>query len=137
LTDKKMAGPFCEDRPKARKPKSHNQHAAFIVTRQKLQSPPRLVEPKARPQLKPKAAAPVPEAGLGRLGPWIVLGRDTTLKRAAAKCTHCQTIREISLVGDMPSCGCSGSLRPGTESFAEAVVAAEKYVAVSRHRGRR
>ena len=36
-----------------------------------------------------------------------LLQKDRTLKRAAARCTLCGSVREISLVADMPCCGCN------------------------------
>ena len=82
-------------------------------------------------------ARPDPEAGLERLGPWVLLGRDPLGKRALARCSGCAAVREISLVDGIPSCGC-GRWRPsGAETFAATAAAAELIVARARHRGRR
>jgi hypothetical protein len=91
--------------------------------------------PLPRPE-PPKPAAPQPAEAVERLGPWKIISRDSTGKRAAAQCTACLTIREIGISGDaIASCGCRGSKRPGPESFAAAAAAAEMIVSRRRHRG--
>jgi hypothetical protein len=81
------------------------------------------------------------EAALERLGPWLVLKRDPTGKRAVAQCSHCQTIKEIGVAdGCIASCGCSGSW-PGAgrltaSTFADGIAGAERFGARGRHRGR-
>jgi hypothetical protein len=143
VTEKRRAGSLCEGRPEARvKPKNRSQQAAFTVSRQKLQTPPRLAQPKPKPRPEPEAAKPIaappdPFVGLERLGSWFLIRLDATQKRAAAKCTLCGDVKEIGLTDGIPSCGCAASLRSDTASFAARVVAEERYVAASRHRGRR
>jgi hypothetical protein len=66
----------------------------------------------ARQQPQPPAA-PDPFT-LERLGPWEILRRDATGKRAVARCANCQTVREISVVdGCIASCGCARARTPG------------------------
>jgi hypothetical protein len=110
-----------QNRPKGRSPKS------FAVARAPLKCP----EPKP-------AAPPQPAFEIGRPGLWILLGRDFLGKRALAKCSGCGAVHEISIADDtIARCGCSSSRRPGAETFASTVAAAERIVAASRHRGRR
>ena len=124
-------------RPEASR-QSYNQRAAFTVSRQKLQIPPRLAQPKARPSTdagQEPVEPPDPFAGFERVGTFIILGRDALGKRALARCTACATVREISVAGDVPSCGCSGARRSaGEETFASAVAAASAFAARHRHR---
>jgi Helicase conserved C-terminal domain len=71
-------------------------------------------------------------ARLEHLGPWVILGRDPLGKRALAKCSGCGAVHEISIVDGVPSCGCNARRSAGAESFSEAVVAAEAFVALGR-----
>jgi hypothetical protein len=116
---------------------------SVTVERRKLEKPARLSAPKPKPRQKPKAVAlaPDPFAGLERIGSFLILGVDRTGKRTLTRC-NCGVVCEISTeairTGERRSCGnCGARRQTGAESFAEAVVAAERYVAVSRHKGRR
>ncbi|MGA9851048.1 MAG: hypothetical protein WBQ45_25860, partial [Roseiarcus sp.] len=61
---------------------------------------------------------PDPFAGLERHGPWVIIRRDQTGKRATASCAYCLTIREIGISDDtVARCGCSGT-SPGAGRFA-------------------
>jgi hypothetical protein len=128
VTEKKRALPFCEGAPEARvKPKNRSQHAAFTVSRHKLQPPIR----------KPVEPPPDPFA-LGHFGPWTILRlSDQTGKRGWARCGHCAAIHEISLVGDtLPSCGCAGSWRPYVESARRLDFTAAAFITGLRKRAR-
>jgi len=83
------------------------------------------------------AATPKPPAPFDtfRLGPWRLLRRDRTGKRAVARCSNCGLIREIGLAGGIPSCGCVRSHSLGGQTFASTVAAAEIVTARRRHRG--
>jgi hypothetical protein len=66
----------------------------------------------ARAPLKPsvRTSTPTPDPfAIGRLGQWILLGRDALGKRALARCCGCGTVREIGLTDGVPSCGCGAS----------------------------
>jgi len=86
----------------------------------------------ARQQPQPPAA-PDP---FERLGPWEILRRDSTGKRATARCTNCLAVREISIADNMiANCGCARARPPGSVSFASSIVAAEMRQAPNKHRG--
>ena len=72
---------------------------------------------------------------LERLGPWEILRRDPTGKRAVARCVNCQTVREISVVDGIASCGCARARMGGAATFASSIVAAETRGATNRHKG--
>jgi hypothetical protein len=107
---------------------------SFAVDHRPLKPPVRT--PKPRPEPKPAAPPPDPFE-IGRIGLWSLINLDSTKKRALARCTACQTIREIALTDGVPSRGCSGSTRSGAQGFVEAVVAEERFIAAARHKGRR
>jgi hypothetical protein len=95
----------------------------------KRQRPSNEIAPKsptdpAKGQTSKPFAAPAPDSDpfvLAHFGSWAVLQfSDQTQKRGLARCGHWAAIREISLVGDAPSCGCAASrLTPGAEAYAE------------------
>jgi hypothetical protein len=105
--------------------------------------------PPSKP-IAPKSPPGPIEAGLEHLGPWLVLKRDHTGKRAVARCSYCQMVREIGVAdGCIARCGCSGWMRPGAErfaapaapaapasTFADGIAGAERFGARGRHRGR-
>jgi hypothetical protein len=111
----------------------------LAVAHAPLKPPPRLA------QSKPNAATPPDpvESGLERLGPWAILHRDALGKRAAARCSYRETIKEISVAdGCIARCGCSATM-PGAErfaapasAFASGVSSAARFEARGRHRGR-
>jgi hypothetical protein len=77
-------------------------------------------------------------SALADFGPWTIFQTDPTGKRALARCTCCQTVREISVVNGIPSCGCTGSRRStASADFATGIIEIEARVAIGRHRGRR
>jgi hypothetical protein len=88
--------------------------------------------PVRTPTPRPESEPPRDPFSLGRLGPWSLLTRDPLGKRALAKCSHCQTVREISIAdGSVASCGCGAPRQTGAETFASTVAAAERIVAIS------
>ena len=106
----------------------------FAVDHAPLQAPVR--SRPAPPKPRPVAPPPPDPFEIGTLGPWSLYSKDPLGKRALAKCSHCQTVREISLVDGVPACGCAESWRPATSGFVSELVETEARIATGRHRGR-
>ncbi len=132
LSSTRRQRPSNEIAPKSPRGPAKGQTAKPVaVTRSPLKpkprpapKPPALGDTRLSPRPEPPTSHPF-ETIIGRFGPWAILHLDQTRKRGLARCGACNEIREISLVGDTPSCGCGRACRqdeppPSAQAFRQA-----------------
>lgn len=124
----------------------------FTVAYAPLKRPERVPKPKPpRPDLGPHgdrrpvsvhdvfpkpAKPPQPVEAFERIGTsWELIARDRLGKTGFARCLTCSEIKHVSLVSDIPSCGCNRSRIADQETFAEMISEAESIISRCRHRG--
>jgi hypothetical protein len=90
-----------------------------------------------RPLSRPEPPKPPePAETFERLGPWEIISKDRTGKRAVARCLNCQRIAQIGIGdGTVASCGCDRAHARDPTAFSEMIFAAELIAARRRHKG--